>query len=57
LRNNKIQDARTSFEARLRALKKILLRMAQIEETHKYAFAATKQIAVRKTIIQQGDLE
>jgi hypothetical protein len=55
LRNNKIQDARTSFEERLHALKKILLRMAQIEETRKHAFAATKRVAVRKHI--EGDLE
>jgi|GEM_PF-7126628 len=57
LQNNRIQDTRASFEARLHALEKILQRMAQIEETREYAFAATKQIAVRKMIAQQGDLE
>jgi hypothetical protein len=54
LQNNRIQDTRTTMEARLYALKKILLRMAQIEETSKYAFVATKLLQEN---ILRGDFE
>jgi hypothetical protein len=40
LQNNRSQDTRTTMEARLHALKKILLRMIQIEETSEYAIMA-----------------